>query len=239
MIPKIIHYCWFGKGAMPQQAKDCIASWHKSMPDYEYRLWTEDNFDVNQTQYTKEAYSAGKYAFVSDYVRLWVLANEGGIYFDTDVEVFKSFDDLLKYNAFAGFEGSKRLPLGTCVMASVPQGEWVCEQLAYYKDRSFINNDGTLDLTTNVAFITAKMAEQGFVQNGVEQDYKDLHVFPVEYFSPRLTTMEYKKTENTYCDHLGLGSWTNKHIGWKFALYSVIGVKNMSKLIKIKRMLFR
>ena len=114
MIPKIIHYCWFGRGEMPQLAKDCIASWQKYMPDWEYRLWTEDNFDVNQIPYTKEAYDAKKYAFVSDYVRLWVLCNEGGLYLDTDVEVFKPFDDLLCHRTFAGFEGSKYIPVCTC-----------------------------------------------------------------------------------------------------------------------------
>ena len=95
MIPRKIHYCWFGHGEMPQITKDCIDSWHKYMPDWEYKLWNEDNFDVNRILYTKEAYKAKKYAFVSDYVRLIALLNEGGVYLDTDVEVFKSFDDLL------------------------------------------------------------------------------------------------------------------------------------------------
>ena len=87
MIPKIIHYCWFGKGEMPESAKKCLASWHEHMPDYDYKLWNEDNFDVNQYVYAKEAYEARKYAFVSDVVRLWALEREGGIYLDTDVEV--------------------------------------------------------------------------------------------------------------------------------------------------------
>ncbi|MBR5027969.1 MAG: glycosyl transferase [Bacteroidales bacterium] len=235
MIPKIIHYCWFGRGEMPEEAKKCIASWHKYMPDYEYKLWNEDNFDVDTVPYAREAYSAKKYAFVSDYVRLWALANTGGIYFDTDVEVLRPFDELLDHKAFAGFEGSKQSPLGTCVMASEPNGEWIKEQLDNYKDRHFINDDGTLDLTTNVDFITYKMVEQGFVQNGMEQEYKDLHVFPVEYFSPRMTTWEYNRTDNTYSDHLGLGSWTNKDAGWKVKLGRIIGNKNMTRLIRIKR----
>lgn len=114
MIPKIIHYCWFGRGEMPQLAKECIASWHKYMPDWEYKLWNEDNFDVNCTAYSREAYEAKKYAFVSVYVRLWVLCNEGGLYLDTDVEVFKPFDDLLCHRTFAGFEGSKYIPVCKC-----------------------------------------------------------------------------------------------------------------------------
>ena len=238
MIPKIIHYCWFGRGEMPELAQKCIASWHKFMPDWNYCLWNEDNFDVNSVPYTKEAYEAKKYAFVSDYVRLLVLNNEGGVYLDTDVEVFKSFDNLLNYQAFAGFEGSKHLPMGTCVMASEPNGIWVNEMLELYRERHFKKQDDSLDLTTNVQFITSKMVEHGFVQNGVEQDYKDLHVFPVEYFCPRQTTGEYFRTENTYCDHLGLGSWADNSKGWKSVVGKIVGNKTMIRLIKLKRKIF-
>lgn len=238
MIPRIIHYCWFGRGEMPQLALDCIASWHKYMPDYEYKLWNEESFDINCVPYTKEAYDAGKYAFVSDYVRLWALEREGGIYLDTDVEVFKSFDDLLDRKAFAGFEGSKHLPIGTCVMASEPHGDWVTEMLEAYQGRHFLKFDGSPDMTTNVQFITAKMRENGFLQNGKEQDYRDLHVFPVDWFCPRQTTGEYIRTENTYCDHLGLGSWADLRVGWKTKIGQLFGQKNMTRLIKLKRKLF-
>ena len=238
MIPKIIHYCWFGYGEMPESAKKCIASWQQFMPDYEYKLWDEDGFDVDAVAYTKEAYEAKKYAFVSDYVRLWALNNEGGIYLDTDVEVFKPFDDLLEFDAFAGFEGSKHLPIGTCVMASKAKGMWVGEMLDAYLDRRFIKEDGSYDLTTNVQFITAKMCEQGFALNGKEQDYKDLHVFPVDYFSPRHTTGEYKRTEHTFCDHLGMGSWTDSGSGWKVKMGRIVGPQAMVAMIKMKRKLF-
>ena len=156
MIPKIIHYCWFGIAEMPQLAKDCIASWHKYMPDWEYKLWNEDNFDVGSTPYTEEAHAAGKFAFVSDYVRLWALEREGGMYLDTDVTVFKSFEPLLGRHAFAGFEGSKHLPIGTCVMASEPHGVWVSEMLEAYRERHFFFPDRNLDMTTNVQFISKK-----------------------------------------------------------------------------------
>jgi len=238
MIPKKIHYCWFGRGEMPQLAKDCIATWHEYMPDWEYKLWNEENFDVNIIPYTKEAYEAKKYAFVSDYVRLLALCNEGGLYLDTDVKVFKSFDDLLCHRAFAGFEGSKHVPVGTCVLASEANGIWVKEQLDYYKDRHFINSNGSCDLTTNVQFISYKMREGGLEQNGKEQVYRDLHVFPVEYFCPRQTTGEYFRTENTYCDHLGLGSWAERRSGWKNKLARIVGPKTMARFIKLKRKLF-
>ena len=104
MIPKIIHYCWFGRGLLPELAQKCIASWKKYLPDYEIKEWNEDNFDVNIIPYTAEAYARKKYAFVSDYARFWVLYKYGGIYFDTDVEVIKSFDEIVTKGNFMGFE---------------------------------------------------------------------------------------------------------------------------------------
>ena len=238
MIPKTIHYCWFGRGEMPDLAQKCVASWHKYMPNWEFKLWNEDNFDVNSVPYTKEAYEAKKYAFVSDYVRLWALYNEGGLYLDVDFEVFKPFDNLMGWNAFAGYEGSKHSPVMMGVVASCPDGIWVKEMLEDYRNRHFVLNDGILDLRTNVQYINAIMRENGFVQNGKEQNYKDLHIFPVEYFCPRQTTGEYLQTENTYCDHLGLGSWAEHDNGWKSRIGKAVGQKNMTRLIKLKRKLF-
>ena len=237
MIPKKIHYCWFGRGEMPELAQKCIASWHKYMPEWEYKLWNEDNFDVFSVPYTAEAYEARKFAFVSDYVRLWALCNEGGLYLDVDFEVFKPFDDLLSFKAFAGYEGSKHSPVMMGVCASEPYGEWVTEMLEAYRDRHFIVG-GKPDLTTNVQFVSARMRENGFVQNGSEQDYKDLHVFPVDYFCPLQTTGEYFRTGNTYCEHKGLNSWSKQGNGWKNRLIKLIGQKNMTRLIKLKRQLF-
>ena len=205
------------------------------MPDWEYKLWNEDNFDVEAMPYTREAYTAGKYAFVSDVARLKALHDEGGVYLDTDVEVFKSLEPLLERSAFAGFEGSKHKPVGTCVMASEAHGEWVIEMLEAYRDRHFIKADGKPDITTNVQFITARMAANGFRQDGTEQDYKDLHIFPVDYFSPRHTTGEYIRTDNTYCEHKGLASWNDHRRGWKGKVLSLVGQKNMTRLIKLKR----
>ena len=223
---------------MPQLAKDCIASWKKYMPDWEYRLWNEDNFDINYNDYTREAYQAKKLAFVSDVVRLVALKYYGGLYLDVDFEVFKPFDDLMEYSAFAGFEGSKHSPLMMGVCASEPNGEWVSEMLEAYKDRSFILADGSADLTTNVQFITERMVDRGFQQNGKEQDYKDLHIFPVEYFCPRHTTGEYVRTENTYCEHKGLNSWGEKPECWKHKVLKLFGINNRIRLIKYKRKLF-
>lgn len=238
MIPRIIHYCWFGQGEMPELTQKCIASWHKYMPDYEYRFWNEDNFDVNSIPYVREAYEAKQYAFVSDYVRLYALNKDGGVYLDVDFEVYKPFDDLLVWDAFAGFEGSKHSPLMMGVIASHSKGLWVAEQLGYYQSRHFLNEDGSYDLTTNVKYVSERMRERGFIQNGKEQDYLDLHVFPVDYFCPRQTTGEYYSTENTYCEHRGLNSWCGYKSGWKTNIGRLVGSRNMVRLIKLKRRLF-
>ena len=232
MIPKIIHYCWFGRGQMPQLALDCMTSWRRLMPDWTFMEWNEDNFDVNSLPYVKEAYEARKFAFVSDYVRLYALYNHGGLYMDVDFEVFKPFDDLLDHPAFAGYEGSKHSPVMMGVLASEHHGSWVAKQMGLYAGRHFVQPDGSYDMTTNVAFLTGRMMEQGLVCDGIEKDFDGLHVFPVDYFCPRQTTGEYFRTENTYCDHKGLDSWSNPK---KPLILRIAGPKLSIKLIKLKR----
>lgn len=222
---------------MPELAQKSIESWHRYMPDYEYKLWNEDNFDISCNQYVKEAYEARKFAFVTDYVRLYALYTEGGIYMDTDVEALKPYDDLLSLSAFTGYEGSKTHPPVTGTMASEAGGAWVAEQLAAYDNAHFINPDGSLDLTTNTARISEIMRKNGFVQNGKKQVYKDLTVFPVEYFCPRQTTGEVLITENTYCDHHFMGSWSRKENDWKQVVLHLFGQKGKIIIIKIKRFL--
>ena len=240
MIPKTIHYCWFGRGEMPQLAQDCIASWHNHMPDWNYKLWNEDNFDVDSVPYTREAYAARKYAFVTDYVRLYALSTEGGMYMDTDVEILKPLDDLLHLKAFTGYEGSKHKPPVTGLIASEAGGQWVEEQLHAYDNAHFLMPDGSYDTTTNTWRISRIMQANGFVCDGKMSQYKDLTVFPSDYFCPHQTTGEYLLTENTYCNHHFMGSWNKKDSkGWKGVLLKLIGQKNMTKLIKLKRRLER
>lgn len=235
MIPKIIHYCWFGHNPMPEQALKCIESWHQHLPDYEYRLWNEDNFDVRCNAYVKEAYESGKYAFVTDYVRLFALYTEGGIYMDTDVEVLKPYDDLLSLSGFTGYEGSKYLPPVTGTIASEAGNEWVNEQLDAYEGIHFILPDGSMDLTTNTVRISRIMKQGGFIPDGKKQEYKGMHIFPVEFFCPRQTTGEILITENTYCDHQFVGSWnSSKKSNW---LLSLLGQRVGTGLIKLKRKL--
>ena len=236
MIPKKIHYCWFGRGPMPALAQKCIDSWHKYMPDYEYKLWDEDNFDVTCVPYVREAYESRKFAFVTDYVRLYALYTEGGIYMDTDVEVLKPYDDLLSLSGFTGYEGSKHLPPVTGTIASEAGNEWVKEQLDVYDGLHFLMPDGSMDLTTNTVRISQIMRQGGFIQDGKQKEYKGMHIFPVEYFCPRQTTGEILITEETYCDHHFLASWSGGKKK-KNVLLSLIGQKNMTRLIKLKRKL--
>ena len=235
MIPKIIHYCWFGRGSMPKTALECIQSWHRFMPDWEYVMWNEDNFDVSLYPYAQEAYEAKKYAFVSDVARLKALKDFGGVYFDVDFEVYKPFDDLLDNTAFAGFEGSKTNPVMMGVLGSIRNGSWVSRQLARYENRHFIVN-GKPDLTTNVRFVTDWMVEQGFLANGNEQDFMDLHVYPVAFFCPKLTTGEYKRTDDTYCEHKNdSSSWAG--LKTKDKLFRTLPSWLKVFLIKTKRFL--
>ena len=219
MIPKIIHYCWFGKGAMPELVERCIASWKTYMPNWEYRLWSEDNFDIaSAPQYVQEAYAAKKYAFVSDYVRLWALEREGGVYFDTDVEVLRSFEPLLGDTAFIGLEESLALLPGTCVMACEAHCQWVKDMLATYDNAHFLHEDGSMDMTTNVQRMGRRMLQEGLLHKRIVQYLPQwgLRVYTHDYFSPITSTRVMRKTRNTYCIHRFAGSWMDdKQSYWR------------------------
>lgn len=250
MIPKIIHYVWMGGASLPPLEEKCIASWKQYMPDWEYMRWDETNFDIAAAPlYVRQAYEARKFAFVSDYVRLWALEKFGGLYMDVDFEVYRPFDDLMdKYAAFAGYEGSKRKPVMQGVIASEPHGAWVKDMLSTYEGRRFIKPDGSLDMTPNTSFFTDRLEAQGFVADGVEKDVFVtsegvneltnerlflLHVFPVHYFCPVLTTGENVRTEETYCEHKGESSWAQQT--WKGKIMKILSPKWKTRLIKLKR----
>ncbi|MGD0711515.1 MAG: glycosyltransferase [Bacteroidales bacterium] len=243
MIPKVIHYCWFGKSAMPQLALKCIESWRNYLPDYKLKLWNEDIFDINSVPYVKEAYGAQKYAFVTDYVRLFALFREGGIYMDTDVEVLKSLNELLYLPAFSGYESNKYSSFPTGIMASEKGGIWVTEQLAYYDGVHFLKPDGTYDMTTNTQTISRIMNENGFELNGKYQVYKkNMHAFPKDYFCPKTSTGVLKLTKNTYCIHHFTGSWNNppNTMGKikNFIIRRILGLKFADYLIRLKWRMF-
>ena len=243
MIPHIIHYCWFGGTPLPEWAQRCLASWHLYMPNWQYMRWDETNFSIaNAPAYVQEAYAAKKYAFVSDYVRLWALEQNGGLYMDVDFEVFRPFDELMDLHpAFAGYEGSKRQPVMQGVIASEPHGAWMTDMLSTYMERHILLPSGKMDLTPNTGYFTDRLESQGFVADGVEKDvYVDgvffLHVYPVDYFCPVLTTGEDVRTERTYCEHKGESSWAKK--SWKTCLLSLFSPSFRTRIIKFKRKLF-
>lgn len=243
MIPEIIHYIWLGGKPLPELAEQCIASWKKHMPDWQIMAWTEANFDVAFAPlYVRQAYEAKKYAFVSDYVRLWALEQYGGLYMDVDFEVLRPFDNLMgQYAAFAGYEGSKRQPVMQGVIASEPHGAWVSDMLATYASRPFILPNGSLDMTPNTGFFTDRLETQGFVPDGVEKDVYVkgvfyLHVLPVWAFCPILTTGEDVRTSETYCIHRGLHSWSGNG-GWKARILACFGPQWRTRIIKLKRWL--
>ena len=204
---------------MPELVLKCIDSWKKYLPNYEMRLWTEENFDIQAApQYVQEAYAVKKYAFVSDYVRLWALEHEGGVYLDTDVEVLRSFDPLLSDTAFIGLEESLALLPGTCVMGCVAHCQWVKDMIATYETATFLREDGSLDMTTNVQRLGVKMVDGG-LQHKREIQYLPhwgLRVYTHDYFSPITSTRVMRKSKNTYCIHRFAGSWMDgKKAAWR------------------------
>lgn len=206
MIPKIIHYCWFGGNPLPESAVKCIDSWKKYCPDYAIVEWNEDNFDISSLDYTREAYQAKKWAFITDYVRLYALATVGGVYMDTDVEVLKNIDIFLEEFGFSGFERVDAVPTG--IMAAEKGNLFILQLMEEYNSLHFIREDGTNDLTTNIVRITDAATKRGLKLNNKKQTVCDFTFYPKEFFCPKNSrTMEIKLTDNTYTIHHFQGSW--------------------------------
>ena len=209
MIPKILHYCWFGNGELPELALNCIASWRKYLPEYEIMVWNEENFDANQYLFASEAYYEKKFAFVADVCRLHALKTMGGIYLDTDVEFLRPLDaSVLQDKAFTGFEGN--LLLSSAIMGSEKDGKWINDLLLHYQNRSFYLKDGGLDVNPNTEIITAFMkANKGVQINNIFQKIdKYCTIYTSDFFSPKSwKTLKINSTKNTYCIHHFAGSW--------------------------------
>ncbi len=209
MIPKKIHYCWFGRNPLPDLAKKCIESWKKYCPDYEIIEWNENNFDINYCDYVKEAYETKKWAFVADVARLYVLVNYGGIYMDTDMELIGIIDNLLDCEAFSGFESNSAIAAG--IMGCKKENLFFKELLEDYCKTKFIQKDGGFNLTTNVNRITKKFLKKGLKLNNKLQIVNGFTLFPKDYFYPKdPISFETKITKNSLSIHHYDGSWLDE-----------------------------
>lgn len=239
MIPRIIHYCWFGGKPLPKIAEKCIASWKKYLPEYEIRRWDESNFDVNMIPYTKEAYAAGKYAFVSDYARFWILYHYGGVYFDTDVEVIRPVDDILERGDFLGVESDRNGEITVnpgLGFAASKGSEAIWELLNLYRTFHFLNADGTHCLKNIVEITTEYLSARGLENTGEIQQCCGFTIYPKDYFCPiDYDTRELKITENTRTIHHYAESWVPRSTRFKNALSRLFGKRFMSCLVRIKR----
>ena len=237
MIPKIIHYCWFGKNPMPQHLINYMATWKQHMPDWDIHAWDETSFNIAEAPvYVQQAYEAKKYAFVSDYVRLWALEQLGGVYLDTDVEVVKPFEPLLNDVAFCGMEESLAHLPGTCVMGCEAHCEWVKTMLGAYDNITFIKADGSYDITTNTRRLGNILCENGFVPSREAQYIEKwgLRIYTHDYFSPITSTRVMRKSKNTYAIHHLESSWSDGYIPGKIkrgTIYNEI----VNFLVQIKR----
>ena len=206
MIPKIIHYCWFGGKELPELSKKCLESWQKYCPDFEIKRWDESNTDLHENAYIEEAYNEKKWAFVTDYIRLKILYENGGIYVDTDLEILKPIDCFLQNRGFTGFESDDSLLTG--MLGSEKELPVYKELLSYYDNRHFIRDDGTYDITTNVTTVTNFFLQNGLILNNKKQTIKDICIYPNDYFSPKdYNTGRLVLTDNSYTIHHFDGSW--------------------------------
>ena len=228
MIPKIIHYCWFGRTPKPQLLLNYMESWKKKLPDYKIIEWNEDNYDISKCQYMADAYKEKKWAFVSDYARIDVIYQNGGIYLDTDVEVIRNFDDLLQEDMFCGFESrdplmdkdkmiyeeSVNLGLG---YGAIKGHKVLKDILDLYNKLSFYNHDGTLNLVACPHYQTKILMKYGLTPNRKTQRFDGGIAYSPEYFCPQsnLTDEMLYFTSNTYSIHHFSATWTKSTFGQK------------------------
>lgn len=214
MIPKIIHYCWFGRKPKPQKVVEYITQWHKILPEYEIKEWNEENFDINAMSFTREAYKAKKYAFVSDVCRFYALIQEGGIYLDTDVRLIKSFDNFLNCESFIG----KEVPflLSTAVIGANKGCLWIKEFYKTYENKHFITSKGNLNNQENTAILTM------FFNRNYPKFFNELKVYDIDYFCAKIyNNKKYLTSKNTVAVHEFSATWVS-HLTFKDRLKNLM-----------------
>lgn len=233
MIPKIIHYCWFGRNPLPELALKCIASWRKFLPDYEIKVWNEDNFDVNIIPYTAEAYWAKKYAFVSDYARFWILYKYGGLYFDTDVEVIKPMDDIIARGPFMGCEneagkGATTLGVAPGLGLGVNPGLGLIKELIdIYNGLHFLDAKGAkIENKTIVHHTTELLVERGLKNTHDVQQVAGVFIYPKEYFCPKdYVTGKLSITDRTVAIHHYGATWKPWEQNLEIKFWQMLGLR--------------
>lgn len=232
LVPKVIHYCWFGRNPLPPLAIKCIESWKKYLPDYEIKEWNEDNFDVNIVPYTAEAYKAKKYAFVSDYARFWILYKYGGLYFDTDVEVIKSMDEIIARGPFMGCEnefgnGANALGVAPGLGLGVTPGLVTYKEIMdTYKDDIFCLPDGNYNLNTIVSRATSVLLKYGLCDTGEIQHIGGVFIYPKDYFCPKdYETGKLTITTNSVSIHHYGATWQPWEHNFEMKIWRFLGIK--------------
>lgn len=234
-IPKVIHYCWFGNNPLGEKEHRCLKSWKKYLPDYKIKRWDESNFSLEESAYASEAYNEQKWAFVSDYARFKILYEYGGIYFDTDVEVIRSLDDLLDYGALMGCEsdasncpwedlekGDTALTVNPgLILVAPPKMSLYREIVDIYQNRSFYKADGSCDLSTVVELVTNLLKQYGLKNESGIQKIRDIYIYPKDYFNPKdFWTGKIEITNNTRSIHHFAMSWFSPEMTTQRTLYS-------------------
>lgn len=207
-IPKIIHYCWFGNGEYSHLVQKCIESWKKVLPDYQFYLWNENNFDVYSLNYTKEAYEEKKYAFVADYVRLYALYEHGGIYLDTDMEVIKPIDKFLNESSFVGFGADDCLDVG--IIGSTKGNVYIGELKNKIENMNLKNSNGEMNQTI-IGMLNELMIKEGFTLNNTIQFNENITIYPTDVFCPKQFYSFHSNINSETCTiHHYDGSWLTK-----------------------------
>ncbi len=223
---KKIHYCWFGGKKLPRDVKKCINSWKKMLPDYEIKEWNEQNFDINICPFVKEAYENKKWAFVSDYARIYALYKEGGIYFDTDMKIIKDISNIVDKDMFLGYEDSGYI--GTAVIGvKEKNNKYLNEIMDYYKKLEHFDVQNIYDYA-NPRIITNILDKYPYEINdkGIKISDKKIYIYPREYFYPLSYNYSEKVfTENTCMVHLFKGTWTSRGERRTAAVYRKFGLK--------------
>lgn len=234
MIPKVIHYCWFGHNDLPPLAKKCIASWRKFLPDCEIKEWNESNFDVNTIPYTAQAYKHKKYAFVSDYARFKILYEHGGIYFDTDVEVIKPMDDILGKGGFFGLEQDVKDQFACnpgLGFACIPGLNLLRDMLKLYKNLDFEQLDGSLNQKTVVEYFSEMLLAKELQPTSGIMEFEGTYIYPSDFFCPKPSEFgKIQITENTCTIHHYAASWIGPKQRFANLLIRIFGKKLILKL---------